>query len=96
VKTIDPRVEERMWDPRAPKLKSNWMMSLPVIAKPKTWVYAILTSDTHDHLGKVYWKNRTYIFSPYYDPKFELEFYPSCLASIIDFCKELMDERKNV
>jgi len=96
VEKIDPRVEERIWDNSAPKLKSNWMMSLPVIAKPKTWVYAILTLEDHDHLGKVYWKNRTYIFSPYYDPKYELEFYPSCLQSIIDFCGDLMAERKEI
>jgi len=93
---IDPRIEDRIWDNSAPKLKSNWMMSLPVIAKPKTWVYAILTIEGHEKLGKVLWKNRTYIFIPDNDPQYETEFYASCLRALADFCDALMKERKNI
>jgi len=93
---IDPRVEARIWDNSAPKLKSNWMMSLPVIAKPKTWVYTIQTIEGHEKLGKVLWKNRTYIFIPDNDPRYEIEFYASCLQSIVNFIKALMEERKNI
>ena len=92
-KEIDPMVAERIEDRSAPKLKSNWMWSLPVIAKPKTWVYAILTIEGNDKLGKVLWKNRTYIFIPDNDPNFEIEFYQSCLRAIADFCQALMQER---
>ena len=92
-KEIDPRVAERIDDDSAPKLRSNWMFSLPVIAKPKTWVYAILTQEGHEKLGRVHWKNRTYIFTPDNDPNFEIDFYQSCLRAIADFCQALMQER---
>ena len=83
-----------MEDNSAPKLKSNWMFSLPVIAKPKTWVYAIMTIDGHEKLGKVLWRNRTYIFIPDNDPRYETEFYQSCLRALADFIRDLMEERK--
>ena len=93
---IDPRVADRIDDDSAPKLVSSWMFSLPVIAKPKTWVYAILTKDSHDTLGKVLWKNRCDVFIPNNDPRYEDVFYPSCLRAIADFCDALMQERKKV
>lgn len=91
---IDPVVKARMDDPFAPKLKSKYMMSLVVIAKPKTWVYAIVTRDTHDVLGKVYWYGMTYIFEPPNDPRYRTRFYDSCLQSITDFIHDLKEERK--
>ena len=93
---IDPRVADRMEDRSAPKLESNWMFSLPVIAKPKTWIYAIMTKEGHEKLGKVLWKNRTYIFIPDNDPNFEIELYASCLLAIVKFIKDLMAERAAV
>ena len=94
MKEIDPRVKTRMDDENAPALKSKYIMSLVVIAKPKTWVYAILTKDTHDIMGKVRWYGMTYIFEPNNDPKYVDRFYESCLRAIANFIYDLKEERK--
>ena len=74
-------------------MKSKYMKAILIEKKTKTNVYGLVSARDYDiDLGVVKWYApwRQYCFFPDRDTVFS----PGCIADIIQFIKELMDERK--